>query len=156
MLQFRRFAADRCNLGVEQVEHQHRLAVGEREIKLDLALRGQRMDHVRDRPHQVERVEHDDALRRIRHADRDPVVGFDAERTQRLRAGVDLADKLPEGHFRVFKFVGDPVRIRLCIALDELEHRHVRIIEMLRNTEFLIRWIPRCFCSHCFLSVQFV
>ena len=69
-----RIFTDGLYLVIELVERDHHHGIGHVEVVLYLFFRAERVHHVGDRSHQVDRIKHVDSLRAVRHGDGDPVV----------------------------------------------------------------------------------
>ena len=128
-------------LVVELIERHRRHAFRGVEIKLDLLLRRQRMDHVRNAADEVDGVEHIDGLRAVRHGDGHLVALAHADGLERLGALLDLADHLAVSRRLSHKGKGDVARIFLGDLLHGLEHRAVEVFKVHRHLAHRI--LPR-------------
>ena len=126
-------AADIRKLAVELIEreadHTGRLA----QAKFDLRFTGQRMHHIGDRADLIDRIEHDDGLRRVRHADRDAFALFDTDGYQCAGAFIDLADKVLVAHLAAHEVIGDVARIVDRDLCDLIVHAPLIIVQMCRH-----------------------
>ena len=124
---------DAGNLGIELVEREDGLGMGEVEIELDLAGGGKRMDHVADRADAIERVERAERLGAVRHADGDAVALVDAEREERAGHVVDLLQELRERRLFAHELIGVVFRELVGRGLDHLIDGFRRVVKVMRR-----------------------
>ena len=99
------------------------------------------MDHVSDRSHQIDGVQHVYRLRAVRHRDSDPVVLPYAEHLQRPRAEIDLVDHVLVVEMLSHEIHGDRQRMLFCLLLDLFVHRAVEILDSERQlSAALVPW----------------
>ncbi|MPM34951.1 hypothetical protein SDC9_81541 [bioreactor metagenome] len=85
------------------------------------------MNQRRDRADAVERVEAEHDLRAVRHAEHDLVAFADADGGKRARNLLDLTNHLFKRLAFAHKRKGDVLGIEIGAALDQVEHRAVRV-----------------------------
>ena len=125
-------------LVVELVERHRRHAFRGVQVKLDLLLCRQRMDHVRNAADEVDGVEHIDGLRAVRHGNGHLVTLAHADGLERLGTLLDLADHLAVGRRLSHERKSDVARIFLSDLLHGLEHRTVEILKVHRHLAHVI------------------
>ena len=125
-------------LVVELVERHRRHAFRGVEVKLDLLLCRQRMDHVRNAADEVDGVEHIDGLRAVRHGNGHLVTLAHADGLECLGALLDLADHLAVGRRLSHERKGNAVGVLLGNVFHGLEHRAVEIFKMHRHLAHVI------------------
>ena len=128
-----RVVADVVKLVIELVERDGRDALGFVEIKLDLLLGGERVDHVGDRSDEVDGIKHVHGLRAVRQRDRDLVVLAHADGLQRAGAAFDLLDHGAVARFSAHKAESDAVRTALRSGVHRVEHRALGVLQMQGN-----------------------
>ena len=125
-------------LVVELIERHRRHAFRGVEVELDLLLRRERMDHVRNAADKVDGVEHIDGLRAVRHGDGHLVALAHADGLERLGALLDLADHLAVGRGLAHKGEGNAARIFPGDLLHSLEHRAVKVVKVHRHLAHVV------------------
>ena len=128
--ELRRVAADVGELLIEHVHCDRRDGLGVVQVEFDLALGGERMDHVRDRADHVDRVEHVDRHRHVRQTDRHALAGLDAAGLERCRGRMNVAGQRRIAGLVAEEFIGRKVGILLRNALHRLNHRSFGILEV--------------------------
>ena len=131
--------ADALELVVELVERDGGDALGLVEIELDLLLRREGMDHVRDAADEVDRVEHIDGLRAVGHGDGDLVARAHADGLEGAGALLDLLDHLGIGGGLAHEVERDVPWVPLGDQLECLKHRAVKIVQMQRHVAGVTR-----------------
>ena len=121
--------ADSLELVVELVQRDGADAARFPEIKLDLLFAGKGMHHIGDAAHQVDRVEHDDGLRTVGHADGDLIPFPDADGLEGAGAQVDLLHEFFVGGGFAHKIVGHVIRILLGHLFDCFVHTALEIFQ---------------------------
>ena len=125
-------------LVVELIERHRRHAFRGVEVELDLLLRRERMDHVRNAADEVDGVEHIDGLRAVRHGNGHLVTLAHADGLERLGALLDLADHLAVGRRLSHERKSDVARIFLSDLLHGLEHRAVEVFKVHRHLAHIV------------------
>ena len=160
---------DRFDLVIELVESHYHDRVRHVEIVLYLLFRAERMHHICDCSDQVDRIEHIDRLRAIRHRDRDPVILAYSKYPQRLGAQIDLIDHIFICDMFAHEIHGDHQRVLLRSLLDLFIHGAVEVfsgqrqiasafvpwdLNVLRYRENYVPFVIECpFISHLFIPL---
>ena len=100
------------------------------QVKLDLLLGGEGVNHVGHGADHVDGIEHEDGLRAVRHGNGDPVVFPDTDGFQRFGTAFDLAQHLAIGRRPAHEIKGDIVRVLFGNLSDFVNHRAFKILQM--------------------------
>ena len=133
--------ADGLKFVVKLVERDHRGRLGLVDVKLKLLLARQRVHHVGHRADKVDRIEHINGLRAVRHGDRDPVVLAHADRAQTAGALFDLLHHLPVGGRLAHEVKCNVFRVQPAHLLQPFKHRAVKVIQRERHLAQML--LPR-------------
>ena len=98
---------DRSKSGVERIKRQHHAGLANIQVVLDFRRGREGMNQRRQRAELVGGVKSDDALRRSRHRDQQPITCLQAHCRKRIGAGSDVIDKLAVGAGGVEKIPRD-------------------------------------------------
>ena len=134
-------APDGIDLGVELVQGQNGLGVGEVQIEGDFLGGGQGMDHIAHRADAVEGVEAVHSLGAVGHADGHPVALADAHGVVGPGRQIDALEKLPVGGDLAHEFIGGQIGELFTGGPDHLVDGLLRIGEMGRGGA--IEFAPR-------------
>ena len=118
---------------VELIQRQRGHGFGVVQIELDLALSGQRMDHVGDGAHHVDGVEHGHRLRTVGHGDGHAVVLLHAGGAQRPGALVNRRHTGAVIGVAAHEVIGDDVGIFVRDALHGLAHAALEVVQLRGN-----------------------
>ena len=120
-------------LAIELIQRQRGHRLGVVQVELDLALGGQRMDHVGDCAHHVHRIEHGHGLGRVGHGDGHAVVLLHAGSTQCPCAGVNLLHAPAVIGVAAHEVIGDDVGVFLRDVLHSLAHAALEVVQLCGN-----------------------
>ena len=130
MLQVRRIFADGGELAVELVKGDRRHGFGIVEVEFDLALSGEGMDHIGNRAHHVDGIEHAYGLRTVGQGDGHAVILLHADGAQGAGAFMDGGHSLAIRGVRAHEIIGDELRALLGDALHGFNHAAAEIIKV--------------------------
>ena len=116
-------------LVIELVKRDHHHGMRHVEVVFYLLLRAERVHHVGDRSHKIDRVEHVDRLRAVRHGDGDAVILTYAQDPERLCAQVDLIDHVFVCYVLAHEVERDHKRVLLSGLFDLLVHGSVEVFD---------------------------
>ena len=117
-------------LVIELIQRDGGSGLGFVEIKFDLLLRRQGMDHVGNAAHQIDSVEHVDGLGAVGHGDGNLIAGAHTQGLQTLGAALDLLHHLFICSGLAHKVKGNIVGILLGDAGHCFKHTALEIVQV--------------------------
>lgn len=135
---------DGLKLAVKLVQRHHRHAPGLVDVKFQLLLAGQGVNHVGNAPHKVHRIKHEDGLGAVGHGDRHRVPGPDADGLEAPGAGLGLLHQPPVAGGLSHEIKGGVIGILFRDLLYLVEHGALEIFQMGRAVPQALQPGPLC------------